>query len=481
MALGAIRSQFLKKWLIKNNCLKNKRNNVENISTHLSLAGGNYHIPNHKYNDFLKVLEKLFETNDNFYISENRTEIFRFIIDIDYMDELEMSPGMLNKILKTIYDTLVELFKLNNINNDLSFFVLKTNKTKNITKENDILKKTGVHIYFKDIFVDSETAIKFRSCIIQNLINKFGERPSYNTWDDIIDAAIYKQAGLRMPGAHKPSKCPECKGKDFDNCSNSCERGYINEERPYLLHTYFNTDFEKDEEKTNEYRKNYLKLLQDTSLRTKLDLPNINFKDNIPDWIDKELYKNQNKLKKPKKKSKTRSITNEKRFDNSIERNSTLFNLIETTIVNSLNLYSEQHHCNYTFDRENLEITHIKYSETPKRKKRSFLIGTTLKFCFNVKREHNSNNTYFVINDFGLMTRCHSESRCEESGVQCSSMNTKICDIPLQLKNRFNLDEESFGKLIVKEKEQFVEPVEQPTQTSTKKRRKRRVPTADMF
>lgn len=385
-------------WLKENNCLYEKNSNKER--THLALSGGCYSVSHGLYNDFLKKMAEIFDNNEKLYISENRTDIFKYIIDIDYESEEELEEEKIYNILKIIYNVISDF--TDNVNK--SMIVVKPEDIKKKLNSNDeLVYKTGIHIYFNDIYINSDISILLRSAIIQKLKLSFNKRPSTNTWEDIIDISIYKGAGLRMVLNNKTILC-SCKGKDKKNgCALNCNYGKFDGGRPYIFYKEYDNDF-------NEVNKNYsiYELLKNTSIRTDLIKPNLNIKMPYPDWFNENEYLYSHKCiqKKPKKKYTSKNFLNsyDKKIKSVIDINSIVYNMIKEII--KMYLDNKGIPANIL---DNFEI--IKISEYTERNKRNFLICTNFKYCLNVNREHQSNNVYFLITHTkNIYQKCHSES-----------------------------------------------------------------------
>jgi hypothetical protein len=71
--------------------------------------------------------------------------------------------------------------------------------------------KSGFHLVWPEIWITVENAKKLRILFIEKITDVFGERESFNTWEDVIDLAVYEDNGLRMVGCRKMSICKCCK------------------------------------------------------------------------------------------------------------------------------------------------------------------------------------------------------------------------------------------------------------------------------
>lgn len=403
-------------WMKNNNCLINKTKNIHKEKTHLSLCGGKYCVPNHLYQDFLKMMSDVLNNEEELYISENRTDIFRFIVDVDYEDEKILSDDVLNEILKIIHSVLVHFIKPDV---DKSMLILKpTDFKKKIDPINEeIIYKSGIHIYFKNIFITSDTAILLRSAIIQKL-NEYKLRPKYNPWEKVIDLSIYKGCGLRMPGNFKIERCKQCKKSKDQNipCPHCNNYGKLNGKRPYLMYKYYDDLLNEDEKECELYKSDILKLLKDTSLRTDLVSENFKINDSYPVWFSYETYRSEHLSEKKivKNKITSKNYENNIKYDLIID-NTLMMDLLKEHLIKhiynkSINIKFLNNHNIPKNICDDIEMGSLK-KKIFKNKSIYTVCFSNFKFCLNKDEYHTSNNIYLIINHKGeIYQRCHSES-----------------------------------------------------------------------
>ena len=79
----------LKKWIISNKyfikCSENKEKKID--STHYLLDGGIWKVPLNKYIEFLRLLSVDLQNGEKYYISENKSKVFKFNCDLDFFDD----------------------------------------------------------------------------------------------------------------------------------------------------------------------------------------------------------------------------------------------------------------------------------------------------------------------------------------------------------------------------------------------------------
>lgn len=410
------KSKIMTNWILKNNCFITKSKNVNKRITHLDLSGGKLHISDSLHDDFLKTMAHVIDKTEKIYISENRNDIFTYIIDIDYKDEVILSDETLHLFCKLINKVLREFF----VNtNDLKMIITRTDIQKTKNGNNEDVYKTGVHLYFPTLKVSSETAIIIRSGLIQQFLLQFGQRPKSNGWEDVIDLSIYKGAGLRMIGNNKTESCSLCKGKRSSECPGRCCYGKFDGLRPYTYFKTFDTHMNELKEQYSAYE-----LLKATSLV--LNTENSTVKINhYPIWFDNECLEEHASTKRKKTtRPKNHFSKYNKNQVGEIKHDTKFFNLIKTSLI--CNLRTEK----LFFSLEDINIAGIGITQSGSTiKTRSYLIKTQIKKCLNVCREHNSNNVYFIINSNGLIyQKCHSES-IGVNGIPCSKFYAKIGNI----------------------------------------------------
>ena len=180
--------------------------------THLLLNGGKLNVPQDQMNLFFEqYIDGL--THGPQYIVECKTPVFRFHLDIDYVDTHEMSEDMLDDFCFESQNVLKNIFI-----GDTSCIVCLAD-----SKHTNKGIKSGVHLIFHNIWVTKDIALEVRKRIVHKMSC---ETPSKD-WKDIIDVSVLKQNGFRFPWSRKASRCKK-------NCSRciGCI-GYVDEGRPY--------------------------------------------------------------------------------------------------------------------------------------------------------------------------------------------------------------------------------------------------------
>lgn len=83
--------------------------------------------------------------------------------------------------------------------------------------------KTGIHIVFPFLLVTNETGMVICENVLKAIELRMAPRPEYNSWDKVIDAAIYEKRGMRMNGALKCGFCNCNRNKRLKNIDQDVE------------------------------------------------------------------------------------------------------------------------------------------------------------------------------------------------------------------------------------------------------------------
>ena len=120
--------------------------------------------------------------NKKLYVVEQKTDTFRFFVDLDYKAPEAMTGDELLRICRIMCSVIGQ-----------ACLVALTDPRMIGT-----LVKTGVHIHWPDLHVTKQEAIQWRSQIIMAL----REEIEYD-WASAIDISVYQGSGLRMLWSYK--------------------------------------------------------------------------------------------------------------------------------------------------------------------------------------------------------------------------------------------------------------------------------------
>ena len=379
----------LKKWVLNSKYFIKTTDSKEKkaTATHFLLDGGIWCIPKEQYSGFLNLLAIDLQNGEKHYICENRTPIFKFICDIDLFEENIVTPEQIKLIINLLQEIVTEYYGANKV----IICGADSKIIKKMVNEKEVeLVKSGFHLVWPDIWISVESAKKIRILFIKCLIDKLGQRESHNTWEDVVDLAVYEDNGLRMVGCRKMAICKSCKNKrDFRDTCVTCEgTGKKDENRIYspvmvlgdCEKTYFGSIC------------NYSVMLYETSIYNYSDIPETHM---IKECIVE--------VETKKKKKIVTSGTND-----------------EITIKVE------------SFIKRNYKTTHSRIKLVKLTKQDNlYYAEPDDNFCINVNRNHTTSGVYFHITPTGISQRCYckKETLDGRSHGMCKHFGTT--EIPL--------------------------------------------------
>jgi hypothetical protein len=346
----------LKQWIFTNKYfIKSSENKEKKASaTHYLLDGGIWKVPLEKYQEFLQLLSVDLQNNEKHYISENRTPVFRFICDLDFFEPSPISLKQIETLVSFIQEHIYEYFGID------KNVIICSSDCKVISPESI---KSGFHLVWPDIWITQQTAKSFRLLLIPLLVEKFGMRSPENSWEDVIDLAVYEDNGLRMIGCRKMGICKSCKNKkEFRETCETCDTvGKIDENRVYRPVCIIPENID------------YLKILQ-SDYYTTLSQTSIY---NYQSFEETVLVKSIPVLNQSVKKKQVREATPD--------------DILTTKLENLI--------------KKNYFKTVIK--KITKTNDLSYFVESENNFCINVNRNHTSSGVYFHIRPSGICQRCY--------------------------------------------------------------------------
>ena len=152
--------------------------------THVLMDGGILFVPPEDTIEFYSEYIQLVNSGTKLYVVEQKTEQFKFFVDIDYKAPEKLKEADLLQFVTIIHDALETKSKC-----------LIARAQPRAVKEGI---KSGVHVHWPDLVVTRVQAMNFRSKIITSLSEAFPFQ-----WDKVIDASVYGGSGLRMLWSHK--------------------------------------------------------------------------------------------------------------------------------------------------------------------------------------------------------------------------------------------------------------------------------------
>ncbi len=383
----------LKKWVISNKYFikTTETRDKKAEATHYLLDGGIWKIPLSEYQNFLKLLASDLSAGEKHYISENKTEIFKFICDLDFYDETVITTTQVKHIVTVIQKIVNEYLGEQRI-------IICGADSKNVIINEINFIKSGFHLVFPKLWISVETSKKLRILIINKLIETFNERLDYNKWEDVVDLSIYEDNGLRMVGCRKIGFCKTCKNKKEtrDQCEPCGGVGKIDENRVYKPVAVIPDNQEYLESITRDY---YTMLLE-TSIYNYANL-------------DATCFVKPINIELPEQAKKGKKGTTKKTV--SINENGA----IETFIRKNFKEHYSKCCVKKVSKNQNMQ------NET------TYYVEIDDNFCMNVNRNHTSSNIYFQIGPSGISQRCYC--RKETTQGRCQGVCREYCSKEIAL------------------------------------------------
>lgn len=395
----------LRKWILKNKYFikcseysKYKKNNTD-PPTHYLLDGGIWKVPMSNYQEFLRLLATDLQNGERYYISENRSELFRLVCDLDFYDESEIELPEIENIVKELQTVMDRYYQ-----QTLNKVIICGTESKQKSIDEVIYTKTGFHLVWPKIWISTDNAKKLRIKFIEHLEKTFGKRGIHNEWDDVIDLAIYEDNGLRMIGSRKISMCKKCKNESECNLCN--KTGKIDEGRVYKPISVI--DVHQDENYFHKIKTDYYLLLLDTSI---INYNSFNETPLITE-IDVVLPINKKSKGNNNKKSSSGPV---KQIDSESDHGLEVIKKLETFIKKNF-----KPHYNEIITHKLTKVDQMRYFLEPKNN-----------FCMNVNRNHSSSGIYFNITPSGVSQRCMCKKKTTTGRLNglCSEYHSK--EIPL--------------------------------------------------
>jgi len=157
--------------------------------THVLMDGGILQVPFEQLEEFYTECIHAVRTGKKIYVVEQKTEVFKFFVDLDYKSETPLDDSSILELVELMHSV---------VQKGRCYIARAPIRTV------QGLVKTGVHIHWPDVFVTKKEALALRTRILLEL-------PEDPEWSQRIDASVYSGSGLRMLWSHKREK-----GEDTD-------------------------------------------------------------------------------------------------------------------------------------------------------------------------------------------------------------------------------------------------------------------------
>lgn len=413
---------------LKNWCASYKMFSKKPFS-HTFLDNGVIGVESNQVAGFLKCYAWNIKNNLNISVSEMRTNIFRFFIDIDFALTFELSSEQVVNLVEGIQEIINEVI----VPIDELYCIVSQSPPKAI---DEVKIKNGIHIVWPRMYVDQLGARKLRDIIIQKLAM---ENDSHDwdavindtqDWESVIDESVYVNSGLRMMYSKKAEKCKVCRGKNKTKlCAECCNTGFIYS-RPYIPITVLDMNGKPDPVrqktmcKTNPSVNQMMKILSKTSIRSDRKKSNLKFSEPLPGWYSPSKFL---KGKVSRKKNSTNYLEDPA--------------LIEETKMNCgngerIDAFDERYIQTQDFIRTmwapypSLKIT--TFIKKKNRKHYYYYLRTDQHYCHRVGREHSSNHIWLTIDPDtrSIMQRCFAGDCANYmTTLESLKMNDKLYEL----------------------------------------------------
>jgi hypothetical protein len=373
----------LRKWILSNKYFikSSETKEKKTDATHYLLDGGIWKVPLSEYQEFLRLLSVDLQNGEKYYISECRSKIFKFICDLDFYEESQITLKQVERIVNKLQEVIAEYFS------DQNVIICSSDVKKTVINDTEYIK-SGFHLVWPKIWITADHAKEIRLKFIEKLNESFGQRPDFNSWEEVVDLAVYVDNGLRMTGCRKMVPCKYCKRETRETCEKCVGTGKIDEDRRYkpvsIIGKNVNDDYLR-----SVLSDNYVMLLE-TSIMN---------------------YSSFSETKLIKELPITTSTTKKKK----------------STGGDELTIKTEN------FIRKVYKQTHskIRIKKMTKVDDSKYFIEPDDNFCLNVNRNHNSSGIYFQIKPSGICQRCFCKKQTTDGRIAGPCKDFSSDEIPL--------------------------------------------------
>jgi hypothetical protein len=152
--------------------------------THLLMDGGMLFVPMEDTDEFYRAYISDVTHGHKLFVVEQKTNIFKFFVDIDYKAKEPLSKEEIERICSAMNDVV-----------DCGRCCIARTRPRACAEG----IKTGVHIHWPDRKVTRASALAIRTKILM----AFPDASEGVDWSKVIDASVYGGSGLRMIWSHK--------------------------------------------------------------------------------------------------------------------------------------------------------------------------------------------------------------------------------------------------------------------------------------
>ena len=200
-------AEFLRKYQIKKDDENPKPHTNTRIGNKTDIYGGNYHIPDDKYQQFLNLYYRdIVSKNGNEYLTEKQLDEGPLVVDLDFRYEMEIkerqhSNDHILDLVICYTDIIKDIFQLDD-SNKIPVFVLEKSKINALADKKMV--KDGIHMII-GINADRTLQSMIREKAMKKIAEMWEDLPLTNSWDDVFDEGItIGRTNWQLYGSKKP-------------------------------------------------------------------------------------------------------------------------------------------------------------------------------------------------------------------------------------------------------------------------------------
>jgi hypothetical protein len=366
------------------------------VVTHRLLSGGNVSLPYAQFFDLFSKLELDWRNKRRNYIVEQKTPIFKLILDLDFQTNTALEQKYWLELVGHIQFVVQEF----GVPPPLLCYVANADAVQLANGE----WKNGCHLYWPTVLVDQKTALTMRWAIVQH----FEEIDKTQDWKKIVDASVLKANGMRYLFCNKGMPCPACQNKKEEEkkaCGECSGAWYIDTGRPYTPRCVVNADGSVNDAETARFCYDLRHALQMTSCVTELQAMPVLYR--TPDWVHDQppeaSVSQAGSTKQPRTKV-AEPINGGTGFTKKLDGREIVFEQFENPPIQQAIVTFLNTSCSLIGPHQQQGMRKLLKDQ---RGIAYMVIGTN-KFCNNVHRCHNGEDIYYVITKDGITQFCWS-------------------------------------------------------------------------
>jgi len=255
-------------------------------------------VPDSCRNEFHTLLARDVELGAPNWIVETRTPIFRLVIDLDADLQIEVTESDWFRVYRCVQSSLSSLYP--GVTPTDRRVVVCSAKPKSRSKDGVPVIKSGRHLVFPGIYVNTDLALRIRTFLLCAVAD---ERVLEScdvlcgaVLEDLFDRCVYDRNGFRMLYSRKASRCNDCDvrrrqarreeivawragGNEgvapqaerfpvYPNCERCMGGSFVDEGRPYSPCAVYSGDMTQMGDYLTQLRTNLKFMFDETCVRT---------------------------------------------------------------------------------------------------------------------------------------------------------------------------------------------------------------------